>query len=101
MDNIPSPNNCLGGVPQGVNDVHKGVNVVLYPNPTVDELRLLTDDNVSFDRVLMYNSEGKEVLSRTWNGSEALNVGGLEKGFYFVRIFKGEELYYSTTVIKK
>ena len=75
--------------------------MVLYPNPTADELRLLTDGDVSFDRVLMYNSEGKEVLAQTWNGREALNVGGLEKGIYFVRIFKGEELYYSTTVIKK
>ena len=43
----------------------------------------------------------KEVLNKAWNGSQALNINNLEEGVYYVRIFDGENLYYSTTIVKR
>ena len=105
MDAIPTPNNCVPGTqpppPTGLDDVNRGVNIVLYPNPVVDEIRLLTDQDVEFDRVFIYDMSGKEILSTNWNGQDALNINSLEVGTYFIQVTNQGAPVYKTIVVKR
>ncbi len=61
---------------------YKGVELVIYPNPTTDNLYIDTSPDVF--NTTIYNTSGK--LVRTNNSSKTLDVSGLLNGVYFLEI---------------
>lgn len=58
----------------------------LFPNPTDGEFTITTKDN-NMKIVTVYNTLGETVYSQEINGNSfRMNLGGLEKGIYLVRV---------------
>ncbi|MDX5442398.1 MAG: endonuclease, partial [Hymenobacteraceae bacterium] len=65
----------------------------LFPNPVQDELVVIRTDAASKGNynVSVYNTVGQEVLKSTLTGEmEKLNVSGLERGVYILRLHDGK-----------
>lgn len=61
-------------------------NISVYPNPTKDLLHL---DNIVLENVIIYDSLGKSVKSKTFTSGttqNSINVSSLPKGLYFASI---------------
>jgi len=59
-------------------------NLILYPNPVKDELKIENGD-LRIDKVEIYDLSGKVINSR-WLNSKSINVTNLSQGIYFVKI---------------
>ncbi|MBL7887248.1 MAG: T9SS type A sorting domain-containing protein [Flavobacterium sp.] len=69
----------------GNNDFDFEEYVTLYPNPTKNELNIKANNSLSITSVNIYNALGQLVLVAT-NPSERIDVSGLKKGSYFVKV---------------
>ncbi len=74
------------------------VNIAIFPNPTQSELIIKTKTNFQKIHVEIFNSLGQLVLKT--NDQEIIDVAGLRKGIYFVKI-KIDQMTYSTKLIKQ
>ncbi len=59
------------------------VNVVLYPNPVVNELRL---QGFAGGQLRVLDAQGRQVLEQTLAAAEPLNVATLSPGVYFLQL---------------
>ena len=66
-------------------DYSSDLNFELYPNPVKDVLMFSFGDNISIEKVVMYDISGKEVL-RANGFVKELNVEKLTKGYYMLEI---------------
>ena len=79
----------------GINGI-EGTNVSLYPNPTVGQLNIESDQNIS--EVAIFNTLGQQVLvSRNLGNKSLMNVSNLSKGTYTMRV----SLQNGETIIRK
>ena len=79
----------------GINDV-EGTSVSLYPNPTVGQLNIESDQNIR--EVAIFNTLGQQVLVNSNLGNKSLmNVSNLSKGAYTMRV----SLQNGETVVRK
>jgi len=72
----------------GIDDVPTNT-IILYPNPAGDELMISSGNVASTATILMFDLQGKKVLSETnilLEGELRLNVSHLEAGMYFLQI---------------
>ena len=60
--------------------------VVLFPNPAVDELNVLYDPNADVKSIAIYNLIGKQMMvnKTSGTGSANLNIESLPGGIYYV-----------------
>ncbi len=58
-------------------------NIQMYPNPVHHQVLVQTTGSVTLQRVEIYNTQGKQVVSTAQN---IISLAGLQKGMYFVRI---------------
>lgn len=77
-------------------DVKQAVNIQVYPNPVVNELRITypqawQDKKVSIDLVNANGQTVKHVTDARAGQTETLNVSDLVAGIYFVRASNGTE----------
>lgn len=79
--------------------LESGYDVVLsiYPNPSKGILYFDNTDFKSAD-VFVYNASGQLVLKKQMVNFKQLDVSFLETGSYFLRIFDGEQIYFSRFV---
>jgi len=99
MDPIPQPNNCVpSSIPTGIEENAASV-ILIYPNPVINELRF--DADVTIDRVMIYDLNGKTVLNTVWNGVDPLNVANLQNGTYMIQLSLRENIVHKTILIKK
>lgn len=71
------------------------VNVRIYPNPTVDELRIETAQvPEKINSIWLFDMTGKEVLSKGNLTSEsyALDVSALPTGIYYLKLLLGDQV---------
>lgn len=69
----------------------------IYPNPTKDIVYINgLDDNIE---IKLINSLGQNLNDRYSNG--VVNLAGLNRGMYFLLIFKDNQLYFQQKVIKE
>ena len=97
---MPSPNNCMFGVPIGIEDVDAQTAIIVYPNPVTDEIRLINNSNVQVDFVRIIDISGKVVLEKNWTGTNALNVSNFEKGTYLIQLLNNNELVFKSLIVK-
>jgi plastocyanin len=62
--------------------------ILLYPNPAKDEVKIsLGKDSENQGRIFLIDQTGKIIIYRSIDNNEiSLNVGGLPRGLYFVKI---------------
>ena len=70
----------------------------IYPNPVNNTLNIsLNGAEFSYS---MYNSMGQQVANGIANGSQQINVSGLEKGVYFLRLTTGTQVRVEKIVVE-
>ncbi len=73
--------------------------LVLYPNPVEDYLSVNAGE--TGDRLVICDLMGREVKSLTVEGSSGIDVSGLPRGCYIVRVLSERMQKYSGTFVKK
>lgn len=58
----------------------------LYPNPVQDELTIALQNKASLRAYEIFDISGKRVVTSTLNPSHRIQVSGLSKGLYFIKI---------------
>jgi hypothetical protein len=58
----------------------------LFPNPVQDELTLTLQNNAPLSAYEIYDISGKKVMTSTLNPSNRIQVSGLSKGLYFIKV---------------
>lgn len=59
-------------------------NITIYPNPSNGIINIKNPENISFDRIVLYDLYGKAVLESTGTISQ-INIENLSSGFYFIQ----------------
>lgn len=79
------------GIDDALNNIDSlnPTSIKLYPNPTTDLLYFDTTGDLSLDKVEVYDTIGKRVLSSQINNN-SVDVSQLTAGVYFVKIYSGE-----------
>jgi len=89
-------NQWTGGTVGLTTPREESVSLSAYPNPSSNYIYLETAKNFKYDvTVTVVDVLGKVVSERNyaaWNNPLLLNVSGLEKGVYFVRVSSGSEV---------
>lgn len=78
------PSNVVSVIVTDINE-NAETAVSVYPNPSDGKFTIEFNNDITADIVLM-DVTGKEVYNKTINKSSQINVSGLEKGLYLVRI---------------
>ena len=90
---ITSPDGCksISNIYQGNASIQEnGLNFNLYPNPVENTLKIVSDFKI--DKLIIEDLNGK-IISVSNKNTEELNVSGLEKGIYFVKIFCENDIF--------
>ena len=74
--------------PASVPTISNTDNILLYPNPAVNELNVVYDASADIKNIAVYNIIGKvmSVYKVTANNSANLNIANIPSGIYFVRL---------------
>jgi len=81
------------------NETFKEDNLFIYPNPTSDMLYFDITGDISLEKIEIYDTIGKKVLSSQINNN-SVDVSQLTAGVYFVKIYSGENQI-TKKIIKK
>jgi len=66
--------------------------LVLYPNPASEMLNINFGKEMNNAQLGVFDTQGRQLLSHTVNGSiEHLNIQGLKKGIYILKVLDGNE----------
>ncbi len=60
--------------------------IVLYPNPTTDVISIKGLSNDVFDKVIIYNTLGKIIISTNVDVNPLIDVSLLDEGVYFLQL---------------
>ena len=70
-------------------------NIVLYPNPSHDNIRLNTANNITVRGIEVFDLTGRKQYI-TWNNNE-IDISNLIRGFYYIRFIDN----YNRIILKK
>ncbi len=77
---------------------------VVYPNPAAEVIHISAENGAGLREVAIINLTGQVVLSKVWNAgygqNTSLNVSGLAKGLYLLRVTEGQEVYTTKIVLR-
>ena len=77
-------------------DVKNGDNIVLYPNPVKDILKVNSEEVIQ--SIVVYNMMGQKVYETAVHNMQAeINVSVLDAGYYVLKMTKGD----GSTVARK
>jgi hypothetical protein len=74
--------------------------ISMYPNPANNVVNINLNGDYSDTRVVVYNTEGRDVINQTFSGQVELNVSSLKTGVYIVKINTGTKYEIRKLVIK-
>lgn len=101
----PRDNNDFGNVIVSIEEIaSKEVKTTLYPNPTQNRVMIQLDENYSFNQlqVEVLDITGKKVVDhRTSLHLSSINLAGLEKGMYIVKISNENNILSTSKLILK
>jgi hypothetical protein len=74
--------------------------VLIYPNPAVDYFRIQSEDLI--DKIEIIEREGKIIRTIALHSQKNVDIPteGLTKGFHFIRLFSGRNMYCSSLFIQ-
>lgn len=72
--------------------------IILYPNPAFDQISWA--QNISIEKVTIYDMSGKLVLSQSVYG-KSVNISSLTTGTYLIKLESKEKLIYNSKFLKK
>jgi len=84
---------CLLGNSTSINITENSEEEIFYPNPSIDKL-YLKKSNYTNGIIMIFDLQGKQVLSRQ-NDSNPIDISGLEKGVYVVKLVGSEKVMIS------
>ena len=74
--------------------------ILVYPNPVLNELTVSAGDESGSKNLMLYNMQGKLVLSKIITGAEAkINLESLTKGIYLLSI-SNEKINMNKLILK-
>ncbi len=81
-----------------MNNADNEINVVLYPNPTKDVVKIFSNN---IQRVTVFNMFGQMVLDTEVNGNETqINMNGFSAGVYMVKVSTAEGIATRNVVVE-
>jgi len=77
-------------------------NIIVYPNPAHDELRLFYNTASDINKIVLYNGVGKIAAAGNVTGSNtSLSLTGLPAGLYFIRLIDSKGAVFATKKLTK
>jgi hypothetical protein len=77
-----------------VNDSIKGVNLIVYPSPASDYIKISGNKRMSSYHIV--NSFGQTVIQGTLKQSESIDVSSLPQGYYIIKLYNNTESFYAS-----
>ncbi|MES2133704.1 MAG: T9SS type A sorting domain-containing protein [Bacteroidota bacterium] len=96
----------LGNSDDSGNDDSSETPVLIYPNPSTDKLNIEINQTPQSDlNVLIYDVLGKVVYKNsekniTGSLKLSVDVSGLQKGMYFLKLNDGSDMYYNKIIVE-
>ena len=77
--------------------------IILYPNPTINNLKIDLKENFNFITIKIYNLIGKQISISTYANTNSININAekFSNGIYFIEIINGNQLIKSAKFIKE
>lgn len=102
-NNLYIDNINVGELTTGVNDGNISEDIQVYPNPVQDVLTIRFTNPTTKQQVKIYNSLGKEVLSKRIEGSKNISVPirTFPSGIYYVKIFENSNVFIKKIIKSK
>jgi hypothetical protein len=70
-----------------LNELNSELNVDIFPNPTHEHINFHLFGSPSFSRYCLYSPVGSKIIEKEINGNNlSLNISGLNKGLYIIRL---------------
>ncbi|HET8810277.1 MAG TPA: T9SS type A sorting domain-containing protein [Flavobacteriaceae bacterium] len=79
----------------GINEIKYNKKPILYPNPTTGKLNI---DYKDIQQILIFGLNGK--LIAKFETSPQIDLSGIPKGLYFVKLINGEQTFLSKLVLE-
>ncbi|QBN19910.1 T9SS type A sorting domain-containing protein [Flavobacterium nackdongense] len=73
--------------------------ILVFPNPTTSKLNLAISNDLTIDKIVIVDSNGKMVMQQNQNVSQ-VNVENLAAGLYIIEAFSGKDKFTSKFVKK-
>ncbi|WP_299782249.1 S8 family serine peptidase [uncultured Formosa sp.] len=83
---IPNFATALENGTLGIEDFTQELELVMYPNPTTNNVYFKLDASLTEINVAVFNVLGKKILERTLKNQEALDVSSFSEGIYILQI---------------
>lgn len=85
------------GLPE-INGV-EGIDVLMYPNPSSDNIFFVSDRDLLNARIHLIDVRGEIILQRDFK--DQIDVSRLSRGIYFIKITLDQELIYTGKLVKE
>lgn len=80
----------INGNPNGVKELELAEDLVVYPNPATDRIRIMSKKQTANDlKAIMYNALGQQVWNGTVKHNAEISVGGFARGNYLIQVVDG------------
>lgn len=78
--------------------------IEIYPNPTSDWLYVSNLSGIGIVKITLHDMQGKKVLSEAYQENQdkvQLDISGLQKGVYFLKIYSSKKNVFVERIIKE
>jgi len=83
----------------GLEDSEAYTQILVYPNPAIDEMKIETNTTLVWDEILIYNMQGQSVKKIAHQ--ETIDVSALNSGMYWLIMFSNRQQVYAQTFLKE
>lgn len=99
---VTPPANNYGGLPNNLEDIEGQAEILVFPNPTQNEVNVVLPLGGRSAVISLYDISGKQVYHRPNNGDELIRIetGNLPSGLYLCRVEQGGRVY-TTKIVKQ
>jgi hypothetical protein len=77
----------------GVNEVNNSIQLIVSPNPSFDDIHLLSSRNINNGVLKIYNVLGENIYSNSINGNQMTINCRMEKGVYIIQVSESKKIW--------
>lgn len=89
----------IPGIATGLVEKPTGGDFLIFPNPTSGKVQIFDPDNAPINEVVIFNIQGNQVLTIDNFQENNLDLSGLSKGTYLIRL-KSQSGLYNQKIVK-